>query len=167
VSKLIIFIFVIAIMPSQGYAVMVKFAFSPSKHVYEAKITSTDDANLVSFYDGDKFLGTYENLIVNETSFWSGIVPTVDGGVALVIETNASRSKYNALVPIELHGGKLYVRCIYKEAYDAVEQVKFNGTSCEKQDLKLFDVFSVNDKGLHPFDPRQKSNAERLQKDKK
>jgi hypothetical protein len=155
--KLIASFFAIVLLSSQVNAAVVNFVTSPDGLGYEAKITSADDTKSVSFYENDKWLGNYQNLIIDEASISSSLVPTVGGGVALAIESDGSRNKYDVLAPIELIDGRLYMRCLYKNVFDSVEQTRSVGTVCERQDLKQFDVFaSINTKGLFTFTVNQK-----------
>ncbi|MEK6421141.1 MAG: hypothetical protein V4801_16215 [Burkholderia gladioli] len=106
-------------------------------------MTSSERAGSVYFYKNGRLIGTYDNLIVNQPSLTSTLVPVVGGGVALEVESNGSGSKYDILVPINFIDGKLYTECLYKSVYDSVEEERSVGATCRRQGLHQFDVDSA------------------------
>ncbi|MGF6964859.1 hypothetical protein OKW43_001864 [Paraburkholderia sp. WC7.3g] len=149
--------FIVVALPIDACAEILKFVSARDGHIYEAWITSTKHANSVSFYRDDRLLGTYDNLIVNESSLSSSLVPVIIGaGIALKIESDGSRNKYQILAPIEFVGGNLYVECLYKNLYGAVEDTRSVGAICQRQELHQFDVSaSINAANLNLYAANQ------------
>jgi hypothetical protein len=136
-------------LPLFASAETLNFAFHRGGHQYKAVITERARAGSVVFYEDDKLLGEYENLILKESSLTSTLVTLAGGGVALEIDSEGSRNKFHVIAPINLVDGKLYVECIYKTVYDAVDETRSAGTTCKRVELKKFDVSStINDDGL-------------------
>lgn len=150
--KFIVCMFIAVTLPLDACAEILKFVSARDGHSYEARITSNKDANSVSFYQDDKLLGTYDNLIVNESSLSSSLVLVIGSGIALKIESEGSRNKYEILAPIEFVGRNLYVECLYKNVYDSVEETRSVGTICQRQELRQFDVSaSINTANLNLY----------------
>ncbi|EDT43674.1 hypothetical protein [Burkholderia ambifaria] len=147
--KFIAVMFILAVFASGSSAEISTLIFEKDGHVFEAKVASGERANSVSFYQDGKPLRTYENLIVNQSSLSSNLIPIIGGGIALEIESNGSRNKYTIIAPIEFVDGKLYVECLGKSVYDSIEEVRSVGSICRKQELGQFDVSSsINEDGL-------------------
>lgn len=147
--KFLVCMFIAAVLSLDACAEMLKFTSGRDGQSYEAKVTSNEHAGSVSFYQDGKLLGTYDNLIVNESSLSSTLVPVIGGGVALEIESDGSRSKYDIIAPIKFIGGKLYIECLYKNVYDSVEEERSVGTICQRRELSQFDVSaSINSANL-------------------
>jgi hypothetical protein len=135
--------------PFFASAETLKLDFNRGDHQYKAVITERAHAGSALFYEDDKLLGRYENLILNEPSLTSAIVTVAGGGVALEIDSEASRNKFHVIAPISVIDGTLQVDCIYKTAYDAVDETRSVGTACKKIELGKFDIHSaINDDGL-------------------
>jgi hypothetical protein len=147
--KLIIFPLAAIAFPLFASAETLKLDFHHGDHQYTAIITERTRADSVLFYEDDKLLGKFENLVLKESSLTSALVTVAGGGVALEIDSEGSRNKFHVIAPISLIDGKLYVECIYKTAYDAVDETRSVGTTCKKVELGQFDVSSaINDDGL-------------------
>lgn len=110
---------------------------SGADKILVAKVNKAGEAEI--FEDG-KFLGKYENLIVNESSLSSNIVPLVGGGLAIEIDSEGSRNKFHIVAPIDRVGSRLYIDCIYKTFYDSVDETRSVGSSCRRVELGSFDV---------------------------
>lgn len=150
--KFIVCTFIAVTLPLDACAEILKFFSARDGHAYEARITSNKHANSVSFYQDDKPLGTYDNLIVNDSSLSSSLVPVIGSGIALKIESEGSRNKYEILAPIEFVGGILYIECLYKNVYDSVEETRSVGAICQRQELHQFDVSaSINTVNLNLY----------------
>ena len=150
--KFIVLTFIVVTLPLDACAEILKFVSPRDGRTYEARITLNERVNAVSFYQGDRLLGTYDNLIVSESSISSSLVPIIGFGVALKIESDGSRNKYEILVPIEFVGGNFYVDCLYKNVYDSVEETRSVGAICRRQDLHQFDVSaSITATNLNPY----------------
>lgn len=147
--KFLVCMFITTVLSVDASAEILKFTSGRDGQSYEAKVTSNERAGSVSFYQDGKLLGTYDNLIVNESSLSSTLVPAIGGGVALEIESNGSRSKYDILAPIKFIDGKLYIECLYKNVYDSVEEERSVGAICQRRELSQFDVSaSINSANL-------------------
>ncbi|WP_155420167.1 hypothetical protein [Burkholderia cepacia] len=144
--------FIAISLPLGARAEILKFVSARDGHTYEARITSNNQINSVSFYEDEKPLGSYDNLIVNESSLSSSLVSVVGYGIALKIESEGSRTKYEILAPIEFVDGNLYVECLYKNTYDSVEETRAVGAICQRQELHQFDVSSsINTANLNIY----------------
>ncbi|WP_341317365.1 hypothetical protein WN982_39460 [Paraburkholderia sp. IMGN_8] len=109
-------------------------------HADKILIEKVNKAGEVEIYEGGKSLGKYENLIVNASSLSSNLVPLVDGGLAIEIDSEGSRNKFHIVAPINRIGGRLYVDCIYRTFYDSVDETRSVGSSCKRVELGSFDV---------------------------
>jgi hypothetical protein len=143
--KYIVYAFIAIALPLDSCAEILKFVSARDGHAYEARIYSNNDKSSVSFYRDSKILGTYNNLVVSESSISSSLVPIVGGGIAVKIESDGSRNKYEIIAPITFDHGNLYVECLYKNMYEAVEETRSVGTSCRRQELYQFDVSAAID----------------------
>lgn len=115
----------------------------------EIEYSNTANTNAVNFFEGSRWLGRYDNLIVRESSISSNVVKMADGGVAIAIDSEGSRNKYNILTPIINEKGRLHTDCSYKTIYDAVDERRSVGAACRRTELAKFDVSSViNDGGM-------------------
>ncbi|CAM2174267.1 Lipoprotein [Burkholderia latens] len=150
--KFMVYLFVVVALPMDACAELLKFVSAQDGHAYEARITSNKHVNSVSFYRDGEPLGAYDNLIVNEASLSSSLVHLVGVGIALKIESNGSRNKYEVLVPIDVVGRNLYVECLYKNVYDSAEEARSVGAVCQRQDLHQFDISaSINAVNLNLY----------------
>jgi hypothetical protein len=123
-----------------------------SQSAFSSTLTAVVDGDIVSIRNGDREMGRFSNLIVDESSVYSSISSTADGGLVLSISSNASRNKYEIVIPIMEREGKLFTNCIYKSVYDAVDGGRSIGTSCALTPLKNFDIFSaISDRDLHSY----------------
>jgi hypothetical protein len=147
--KNIICVLIAVVFPLFVSAETLKLDFHRGGHQYEAVSTERDQAGSILFYEDNKLLGKYENLILNESSLTSGLVTVAGDGYALEIDSEGSRNKFHVVVPINLIAGKLYVDCVYKSVYDSVDEARSVGTVCKKVELGKFDISSaINDDGL-------------------
>ncbi|MFM0400280.1 hypothetical protein [Paraburkholderia aspalathi] len=115
-------------------------------------IGKVNKAGEAEIYEGEKFLGRYENLIVNESSFSSNIVSLVGGGLAIEIDSEGSRNKFHIITPINRIGGRLYVDCMYRTFYDSVDETRSVGSSCKTVELGSFDVAAaISEDGMFTY----------------
>lgn len=106
----------------------------------------------VGLYEGAHLLKQYDNLIRNNSTLSSSLVPVVGGGVAIQIESEGSRRKYRMLVPIELSGRTLFSDCVMKSVYDSVDDSRSVGMVCKRIPLEKFDIdLAINDEGLKTY----------------
>lgn len=110
------------------------------------KVNKTGEAEI---YEGEKLQGKYKNLIVNESSLSSNLVPLVGGGLAIEIDSEGSRNKFHIIAPINIIEGRLYVDCVYRTFYDSVDETRSVGSSCKRVELGSFDVAAaISDDGM-------------------
>jgi hypothetical protein len=109
--------------------------------------------NFVEISQSNRILGKFDNLIVNEPSLSSTIIPMSGGGIAIYADSDGSRNKFHLLVPVYKTKNRLYINCIYKTVYDSVDEKKSVGTTCQNQNLDQFDLSSaINEKDIFTFD---------------
>jgi hypothetical protein len=137
------------VFPLSVFAKKLNLNFYYDDHQYKVISMERAHAGSVLFYEDGKLLGKYENLVVNESSLTSALVTVAGDGVALEIDSEGSRNKFHVIAPISLIGGKPHIDCVYKTVYDAVDEIRSVGESCQKIELEKFDVHSaINDDGL-------------------
>lgn len=140
---------ILTILPAFALSKTLSTNYQHAEHTIELSAKEGNQQDIVEFYESGKLIGKYSNLIINETSLSSTLVRLAGGGLALEIDSNGSRNKFHIIVPIKVVANKLYVNCIYKTAYDSVDEVRSVGTSCKKTDLGKFDVSgAINDDGM-------------------
>jgi len=122
-------------------------------HVDRIVISQAEHGGLVEIHEGQQLVGKFTNLIVNEGSLASDIVPMLGGGIAIYADSYASRSKYHIVAPIDKTGNRLHIRCIYKSVYDSTYEEKLVGASCQDVDLADFDINkAIGDEGLFRYE---------------
>ncbi|MFL9907662.1 hypothetical protein [Paraburkholderia sp. RL17-337-BIB-A] len=147
--KLIFGTIILSILPIFAFSETLSTAYQHAGHAIELSAKEASRQGVVEFYESDKLIGKYSNLIINETSLSSTVVSLAGGSLALAIDSNGSRNKFHIIAPIRETAQKLYVNCIYKTAYDAVDEVRSVGMSCKKTELRKFDVSgAINDDGM-------------------
>jgi hypothetical protein len=109
-------------------------------HLDGAAISQQGHASPAAIYEGEKSIGKFKNLIVDQPTLSSNVVVLAGGGLGIEIDSDGSRNKYHVVVPIRKIDERLYVGCIYKSVYDSVEGTRSVGTSCEKMELSKFDI---------------------------
>lgn len=122
-------------------------------HVDRIVVSQAEHGGLVEIHEGQQLVGRFTNLIANEGSLASDIVPVLGGGIAIYADSNASRSKYHIVAPIEKTGNRFHIQCIYKSVYDSIQEEKLVGASCRDIDLADFDINeAINDEGLFRYE---------------
>jgi hypothetical protein len=109
---------------------------------YAGRIAISDGARgkIVKIYDGDRLIGSFDNLIVEKMNISSTIVPMMGGGLAISADSDGSRDKYHIIAPIHKIGDKFFVGCVYKAVYDSVDEIRSVGSTCENIELSKFDI---------------------------
>lgn len=88
-------------------------------------------------------------MIIEQPAFSSDVVALAGGGLAVEIDSDGSRNKFHIIAPVRKVGGRFYVDCVYKSAYDSVDEARSAGTFCRNIELGKFDVSAaINDDGL-------------------
>lgn len=148
--KNIIYAAAFALLSNIGPAAAIRVDFDTD----EVKILDKKgNAGTVDFFENGKLLGRYSNLIVREGSISSGLVKIAGGGIAIEIDSNGSKSKYNIITPIINERGRLYTECSYKSIFDAIDERRAVGAACQRTDLAKFDTSSViNESGMTYYD---------------
>jgi hypothetical protein len=122
----------VVLFPHLVSAETLKLNFHRSDHQYKAVITERAHVGSVLFYEDEKLIGRYQNLILNESSLSSALVTVAGGGVALQIDSEGSRNKFHVIVPIIMIEGRLYVDYMYKTVFDSVDETRSVGKTCKK-----------------------------------
>jgi hypothetical protein len=121
-------------------------------HVDHVTISNGANGKIVKIYDGQKLLGSFDNLIVDQSSISSTIVPMLGGGIAISGDSDGSRDKYHIVAPIYKNGDKFFVRCVYKAVYDSVDENRSVGSTCENTELSKFDISNaITSNGLMAY----------------
>jgi hypothetical protein len=120
----------------------------------EAKILEKKGiVGAVDFFEDGRPIGRFSNLVVEGSSLSSNLIEVIGGGVAIEVNSGASRSKYQIIAPVINGGGKLYTECSYKLIYDAVDEQRSVGMECQRAELAKFDASSViNNGGMVSYD---------------
>lgn len=147
--KSIFGLFVLIFLPLLVSAKTITADLAHNGHEDRVVITERNKIGSVEIYENEKLLGKYDNLIVDEASLSSSLVPLAGGGLAIEIDSEGSRNKFHIVAPIKKIGGLLYVDCIYKSTYDSVDETRSVGVSCKKTELSKFDApGAINGDGM-------------------
>jgi hypothetical protein len=121
-------------------------------HVEKVITSEQAHTGTLEIYDGEKLLGKFNNLIVDQLALSSDVITLVGGGLAIEIDSDGGKDKFHMIVPIYKDGDRLYVNCVYKSVYDSVNEERSVGTSCKADELNKFNVSSaINDSGLNKY----------------
>lgn len=112
-------------------------------------VSQQGHVGLVEMYESGVLAGKFTNLVVDQPAISSQLVALAGGGLAIEIESDASRNKFHIISPITKEGGRFYVGCNYKTVYDTVDEARSVGAWCKHVELGKFDVFAaIADDGL-------------------
>ena len=136
-----LFIISLCTISSSVLAGTIDANFNNPRNPIKAGINNED--GIARFMKEGHEIESFSNLIINEPSISSTIVPTTSNGVAIIVSTTGSRTKYDAIIPIYFNGNSFYVDCAYKSSYDSVDGIASSGTSCQHALLKDLDIPGV------------------------
>lgn len=142
----------LAFFPYMLFSQTGKNIIDPREH-YDVTFEEDIQNNLVTIYERSNPIGTFNNILRNKGSINSELIRLTGGDIALRIESEGSRYKYDIFAPISIINHHLYIECILKKVYDSIEERIYTGSVCGHTDLAKFDIdSSITEDGLYLYE---------------